>query len=171
MAGATRNCCHLGACSVYTIQPCTMSLHAKRFWQNDRGLLRATAVTREIILYPVVIHHDAEDCSVSPSRCCLVTVRTTGLQKWLPVKYTLSIDELRKSKGLHSVSAYGHGPVYIYRSRPAGEAQSRHAFVGGTWASEHVGKMTDTRKQKEKKKKKKPHQTCRSDSRFPQLVV
>ena len=48
--------------SVYTIQPCTMSLHAKphtqgvcvfscnlrhlRFWQNDRGLLRATAVTR-----------------------------------------------------------------------------------------------------------------------------
>ena len=24
------------------------------------------------------------------------------------------IDDLRKSKGLHSVSAYGHGPVYIY---------------------------------------------------------
>ena len=23
-------------------------------------------------------------------------------------------------------------PVYIYRSRPAGVAQSRHAFVGGT---------------------------------------
>ena len=51
----------ISARSVYTIQPCTMSLHAKhirkvhaclavtfhlRFWQNDRGLLRATAVTR-----------------------------------------------------------------------------------------------------------------------------
>ena len=34
----------------------------------------------------------------------------------------------------------------IYRSMPAGVAQSRHAFVGGF--SEHVGKMTDTRKQK-----------------------
>ena len=49
------------ACSVYTMQPYTMSLHAKphihkvyaclavtchlHFWQNDRDLLRATAVT------------------------------------------------------------------------------------------------------------------------------
>ena len=49
--------------SVYPIQPCTMSFHAKphmirkvhaclavtchlRFWQNDRDLLRATAVTQ-----------------------------------------------------------------------------------------------------------------------------
>ena len=43
---------------VYTIQPCTMSLHAKphtqgacvftcnlHFWQNDQDLLHATAVT------------------------------------------------------------------------------------------------------------------------------
>ena len=47
-----------------------------------------------------------------------------------------TIDELRKSKGLHSVSAYRHG-LYIYRSRPAGVVQSRHAFVVGTvstWA-------------------------------------
>ena len=29
MAGATWNCCCLGAGSVYTIQPCSMSLHAK----------------------------------------------------------------------------------------------------------------------------------------------
>ena len=29
MAGATWNYCHLGTSSVYTIQPCTMSLHAK----------------------------------------------------------------------------------------------------------------------------------------------
>ena len=39
-------------------------------------------------------------------------------------------------RGLHSVSAYRHG-LYIYRSMPAGVAQSRHAFVGGTvskWA-------------------------------------
>ena len=49
----------ISARSVYTIPPCTMSLHAKRevhaslsvtchlhFWQNDRDLLRATAITR-----------------------------------------------------------------------------------------------------------------------------
>ena len=46
------------------------------------------------------------------------------------------IDDLRKSRGLHSVSAYRHG-LYIYRSMPAGIVQSSHAFVGGTlctWA-------------------------------------
>ena len=43
-----------------------------------------------------------------------------------------AIDDLWKSRGLHSASAYGHGPVYIYRSMPAGVAQSRHTFVGGT---------------------------------------
>ena len=46
------------------------------------------------------------------------------------------IDDLRKSRGLHSISAYKHG-LYIYRSMPAGVAQSSHAFVGGTlstWA-------------------------------------
>ena len=50
----------------------------------------------------------------------------------------LEIDDLRKSRGLHSVSAYRHGLyIYIYRSMLAGVAQSRHAFVGGTastWA-------------------------------------
>ena len=48
----------------------------------------------------------------------------------------VAIDDLRKSRGLHSVSAYRHG-LYIYRSRPACVAQSSHAFVGGTvstWA-------------------------------------
>ena len=34
----------------------------------------------------------------------------------------------------------------VDRSMPAGVAQSNHAFVGGT-LYEHVGKMTDTRKQ------------------------
>ena len=55
MAGATWKCCRHGARCVYTIQPCislgrvyvclaaTCHLH---FWQNDRDLLRATAVTR-----------------------------------------------------------------------------------------------------------------------------
>ena len=63
MAGVTWNCCRLGAGSVYTIQPCTMSRHFMQshirrmhaclavscqllFLQNDRDLLRATAVTR-----------------------------------------------------------------------------------------------------------------------------
>ena len=48
----------------------------------------------------------------------------------------VAIDDLRKSRGLHSVSAYRHG-LYIYRSRPACVAQSKHAFVGvtvSTWA-------------------------------------
>ena len=60
----------------------------------------------------------------------------------------------------------------IYRSMHVGVAQSRHAFVGGT-----VGKMTDTHKQKAKNHQKcqsSTHRswgTCRSDSRFPQLVV
>ena len=52
----------VSARSVYTIQPCTVSLHAKphtykvyaclavtchlHFWRDDRDLLRATAVTR-----------------------------------------------------------------------------------------------------------------------------
>ena len=43
------------------------------------------------------------------------------------------IDDLRKSRGLHPVSAYD----CIYSSMPAGVAQSSHAFVGGTlstWA-------------------------------------
>ena len=47
--------------------------------------------------------------------------------------------------------------IYIYRSMPAGVAQSRHAFVGGF--NEHVGKVTDTRKQRQKR-----HQKCRSDT-------
>ena len=64
VAGATWNCCRLGAWSVYAIQPCT-SLQCRfiqsqigrvhvclavtrhlHFWQNDRDLSRATAVTR-----------------------------------------------------------------------------------------------------------------------------
>ena len=59
MAGATWNCSHLGASSVYTIQPCHfMQSHIRKvygclavtchlhFWQNDRDLLCATAVTQ-----------------------------------------------------------------------------------------------------------------------------
>ena len=56
------------------------------------------------------------------------------------------IDVLRKSRGLHSVSAYRHG-LYIYRSMPAGVAQSSHAFVAGT-LSTWARLMTDTCKQK-----------------------
>ena len=37
----------------------------------------------------------------------------------------VEIDDRRKFRGLHSVSAYGHGPVYIYRSMPAGVAKSQ----------------------------------------------
>ena len=49
---------------------------------------------------------------------------------------TCVIDDLRKSRGLHSVSAYRHGLYYI-QVHACGVAQSRHAFWGGTvstWA-------------------------------------
>ena len=71
------------------------------------------------------------------------------------------IDDLRKSGRLHSVRTFGHGHVYIYRSMPAGVAQSRHAFVGGY--SAHVGKMTDTRKQKAKKSIRNADQAIRGE--------
>ena len=61
IAGATRNCCHPGACFVYSTQPCTISHHFMQshrcrvhvclavcchlhFWQNDQDLLYATAM-------------------------------------------------------------------------------------------------------------------------------
>ena len=57
----------------------------------------------------------------------------TTLFKIFSFLETFSIDNLWKSRGLHSVSAYRHGLyIYIYRSMFAGVAQSRHAFVGGT---------------------------------------
>ena len=63
MAGATWNCSHHCTRSVYTIQPCTSLQYYPKplirkvhvwlavtchlhFWQNDRDLLGATAVTR-----------------------------------------------------------------------------------------------------------------------------
>ena len=38
-----------------------------------------------------------------------------GINVMIHVYYNgvVLIDELRKSRGLHSVSAYGHGPAYI----------------------------------------------------------
>ena len=61
MAGATWTCCHLGAFCVHhatmhhvtsceshirKVYACLAVTCHLRFWQNDRGLLRATAVTR-----------------------------------------------------------------------------------------------------------------------------
>ena len=59
------------------------------------------------------------------------------------------IDDLRKSRGLHSVSP-----------RPADVAQSRHAFVVGT-VSTWARLMTDTRTRKQRQKR---HQKCRSSA-------
>ena len=70
------------------------------------------------------------DCGYNPP---LFARHTHSLQ----LSYLSSlIDDLRKSRGLHSVTAYRHG-LYIYSSMPAGVAQSSHALVGGTlstWA-------------------------------------
>ena len=54
MASVVQNCCRLGTCSVYTIQPCTSlqshfiqsHIHKVHVWQNDQDLLCATAVTQ-----------------------------------------------------------------------------------------------------------------------------
>ena len=62
-----------------------------------------------------------------------LSVLGRGYRATLLVGMMALIDDLRKSRGLHSVSAYRHGLyIYIIRSMPAGVAQSSHAFVGGT---------------------------------------
>ena len=60
----------------------------------------------------------------------------------------------------------------IYRSMPAGVAQSSHAFVGGTvstWGRWRI--PINKRHQKCRSNTHCSGGTCRSDSRFPQLVV
>ena len=60
----------------------------------------------------------------------------------------------------------------IYRSTPAGVAQSRHAFVGGTlsaWARWQI--PINKRQHKCWSNTHCSRGTCGSDSRFPQLVV
>ena len=63
----------------------------------------------------------------------------------------------------------------IYRSMPAGVAQSRHAFVGGTvstWVRWWI--PANKRQKRHQKYRSNTHclqGTCRSDSRFPLLVV
>ena len=69
------------------------------------------------------------------------------------------IDDLQKSRGLHSVRAFKHGPVYIYRSMPAGVAQSGHAFVGGTVSMWGRWRIPVNKRQKR-------HQKCQSNTAY-----
>ena len=65
------------------------------------------------------------------TQACQLLIHLQSCAEWFELT-----DDLRKSRGLNSVSAYRHG-LYIYRSMPAGVMQSSHAFVGGTvstWA-------------------------------------
>ena len=84
------------------------------------------------ILCTQTMHH-VTWCKATYARCTFSTFSSqpeslTGV----PFNKTeQAIDDLRKSRGLHSVSAYRHG-LYIYRSMPAGVARSSHALVGGT---------------------------------------
>ena len=96
VAGATWNCCRLGARSVYTIQPtpvCSVTIrgHIRRmyaclavtchlhFWQNDRDLLRATAVTQGCNGYRSKSQHRKKwPWRGKFSRCCCRT-RTRDL--------------------------------------------------------------------------------------------
>ena len=63
----------------------------------------------------------------------------------------------------------------IYRSMPAGVAQSRHAFVGGTVSTWGRWQIPINKRQKRHQKCRSSSHcswgACRSDSRFPQLVV
>ena len=100
------------------------------------------------------------------------------LSKYITLRqslHTAEIDDLRKSRGLHPVRAFGHGPVYIYRSMPVGVAQSRHTFVGGTVSTWGRWRIPVNKRQKRHQKCwSNIHCSggmCRSDSRFPQLVV
>ena len=83
------------------------------------------------------------------------------------------IDDLWKSRGLHSVSAYKHG--LSIQVHACGCSAEQSCFCWGY--TEHVGKMTDTCKRRQKRHQKCRSSahclwgTCRSDSRFPQLVV
>ena len=116
--------------------------------------------------------------------CSIFYLPCSPFKAWIRSEYSHScfatarnfflvlIDDLRKSRGLHSVRAFGHGPVYIYRSMPAGVAHSRHAFVGGTastWGRWWI--PVNKRHQKCWSNTHCSQGTCRSDSRFPQLVV
>ena len=92
----------ISAHSMYTIQPCTMSLHAKHihkvhvylavtchlhFWQYDRGLLHATAVTQgwtdtEIRVCTESYHAEENSCGscdCGPVCCSLILVGWTVL--------------------------------------------------------------------------------------------
>ena len=99
------------------------------------------------------------------SHCCcnILQLNTLGVTQY-------AIDDLQRSRGLHSVSAYRHGLYYA-----CGCSAELSRFCWGY--TEHVGKMTDTRKQRQKRHQKCRSSahcswgTCRSDSRFPQLVV
>ena len=66
-------------------------------------------------------------------------------------------------------------PGYIYQSMPAGVAQSRHTCVGGTVSTWGRWRIPVNKRQKRHQKcRSSTHCSwgmCRSDSRFPQLVV
>ena len=97
---------------------------------------------------------------------------TTG--KHSTLSRTFATDDLRKSRGLHSVNAYRHG-LYIYQSLPADVAQSRRAFAGGTVSTWARWRIPANKRQKRHQKCRSNTQcawgTCRSDSRFHQTAV
>ena len=118
MIDATWNCCRLGVRSVCTIQPCT-SLRCKfirshrrsvrvclgvtchlQFWENDRDLSRATAVTRGWNAYQKYelakkVHPGEETSPVMP-----VGTRTQDLSIASPTLYHCAIPAPPKRGGL-----------------------------------------------------------------------
>ena len=118
MAGAaTWNCSRLGASSVYTTQPCTMSLHAIKphtykvyaclgvtchlhcsgsmmTHSGDRDLLRATAITRDIVQELCESRGGRPGLSVLTSLLVSVDVKIywTVLRHWSQLVPNMSTD-------------------------------------------------------------------------------
>ena len=110
LIGATWNCCHLGACSVYTIRP-RMSLQCHlmqshicgvhvclavtchlHLWQNGQDLLCATGVTQGWKRYPNKSQHRKLTLEKKITPPLLLGLKPVTFQSlvWLPLSYPCS---------------------------------------------------------------------------------
>ena len=105
---------------------------------------------------------------------CYTQPEATPIQKSARKCAATSCDILRErlQSAFTLATSFAESPN---RSMPAGVAQSRHAFVGCTVSTWGGRRIPVNKKQKRHQKcRSNTHcsrGTCRSDSRFPQLVV
>ena len=134
MAHAMWNCCHLGARSVYTIQPCTSfqchifwshipSVHVclavtfhQHFWQNDQDLLRATVVKG---VEQILKQGSAQkvDCAEehfpaipTGNQTCSLWILNPPLQHWvIPASQLWKKEKKREGKKDKEIQLHDHG--------------------------------------------------------------